>query len=63
LLNNILDYIIDKISKKNAYNDFSIALESINSFMKKWEAEPEKVIHSDIIISILNDNNYIFSNI
>lgn len=63
LINNILDFIIDKISKKNAYNDFSIALESINSFIKKWESEPEKDIHSDIIISILNDRNYIFSNI
>jgi len=63
LINNILDFFIDKISKKNAYNDFSIALESINSFIKKWESEPEKEINLDIIISILNDNTYIFSNI
>ncbi len=61
LLNNILDFIIDKISKNNAYNDFSIALESINSFIKKWETDSEKEIKYDIIISILNNNNYIFS--
>lgn len=61
LLNNILDFIIDKISKNNAYNDFSIALESINSFIKKWEEDWEKEIKYDIIISILNNNNYIFS--
>lgn len=63
LLNNILDFLIDKISKKNAYNDFSIALESINHFIKKWEIDSTKEIKTDIIISILNDNNYIFSNI
>ncbi|MDP2090816.1 MAG: hypothetical protein Q8K30_04430 [Candidatus Gracilibacteria bacterium] len=61
LLNNILDFIIDKISKNNTYNDFSISLESINSFIKKWETDSEKEIKYDIIISILNDNNYIFS--
>lgn len=61
LLNNILDFIIDKISKNNAYNDFSIALESINSFIKKWETDSEKEIKYDIIISLLNNNNYIFS--
>ncbi len=63
LLNNILDFIIDKLSKKNAYNDFSIALEGINSFIKKWGLNSKNEIKSDIIISVLNDNNYIFSNI
>ncbi len=63
LLNNILEFIIDKIWKNNAYNDFSITLESINSFIKKWEKDSEKDIKNDIIISLLNDNNFIFSNI
>ena len=63
ILNNILDFTIDKISKQNAYNDFSIALENINAFVKKWEIDSEKKSKLDIIIWILNDNNYIFSNI
>ena len=63
LLNNILDFVIDKISKKNAYGDFSIALESVNSFIKTWELDSENELKMDVIISVLNDNNYIFSNI
>lgn len=63
ILNNILDYIIDKIGKENTYNDFSIALESINSFIKTRKIDSENEVKLDIIIWILNDNNYIFSNI
>ncbi len=63
IINNILDYIIDKISKKNTYNDFSTALENINSFIKTWKQDSKKEIKIDIIIWILNNNNYIFSNI
>lgn len=63
ILNNILDFIIDKISKNNTYNDFSIALESINAFIKTWKQDSDEKIKLDIIIWILNDNNYIFSNI
>jgi hypothetical protein len=63
IFNNILDYIIDKISKENAYNDFSVALESVNSLIKTRKTDSEKEIKVDIIIWILNDNNYIFSNI
>jgi hypothetical protein len=33
-MNNIIDSILDKISIENTYNDFSIALENINSFLK-----------------------------
>lgn len=63
IFNNILDYIIDKISKENAYNDFSVALESINSLIKTRKTDSEDEVKIDIIIWILNDNNYIFSNI
>jgi len=30
ILNNSLEYIIDKVTKKNTYKEFSIALESVN---------------------------------
>jgi len=63
ILNNILDFIIDKVSKKNTYNDFSIALENINSFINKWSIDSEEKVNSDIIISILNNNTFLFSNI
>lgn len=63
IINNILDFLIDKISKDNTYNDFSVALENINSFIKKWEIDADKKLNLDIIIWILNENNYIFSNI
>ncbi len=64
-LNKILDSIINKISIKNTYDDFSIALEAINAFIKTWEKndwEDDKY-ELDIIIWILNRNNFIFSNI
>jgi len=70
IINNILEYIIDKISKKNTYNDFSLSLENINSFIKTWKTDseldedsPSKKLKLDIIIWILNENNYVFSNI
>ena len=63
ILNNILENIIDKISKENTYNDFSLALDNINSFLKTWKKDIVEDIELDVIISILNENNYIFSNI
>jgi hypothetical protein len=30
ILNNSLEYIIDKVTKKDTYKEFSIALESVN---------------------------------
>ncbi len=63
LLNNILDFVVDKISKENTYNDFSIALESINSFLKTWEQDSEVIPELDMVISVLNENNYVFSNV
>lgn len=63
LLNNILEFLIDKISKNNTYNDFSIALENINSFVKTWKIDWENELKIDMTIWLLNNNNYIFSNL
>ena len=63
ILNNILDFIIDKISKNNTYNDFWVALESINAFIKTWKQDSNEQVKLDIIIWILNENTYTFSNI
>lgn len=63
LINNTLEFLIDKISKNDAYNDFMIALENLNSYLKTWQLDEEKKDSLDMIIGILNDNNYIFSNI
>ncbi|PID87332.1 hypothetical protein CSB07_02020 [Candidatus Gracilibacteria bacterium] len=66
--NNIIENIIDKVSKAETYNDFGIALENINAFLKTWRAdnpvsEGEKEAKLDIVISILNENEFMFSNI
>lgn len=63
ILNNTLEFLIDKISKKETYNDFSIALEHINSYLNTWRLDQKKQDSLDMIIWILNENNYIFSNI
>ena len=63
VLNKIVDAIIDKISIKETYNDFSDALEFINSFLKTWMQNNEKIYDLDVVIWILNRNNFIFSNI
>jgi len=63
ILNNTLEYIIDKISTNDTYKDFSISLESINWYLKTWRLDQEKEDSLDMIIWILNENNYIFSNI
>lgn len=61
--NNIVEYIIDRISITNTYKDFSTALENINGFIKTWKQDTEKEVQLDIFISILNKNTLIFSNI
>lgn len=63
ILNNILENIIEKISKEDTYNDFWIALENINSYLKTWREDQIWEENLDIVISILNENNYMFSNI
>lgn len=62
-LNKVVDHIIDKISIKNTYWDFSIALENINAFIKAWNTDNSEKQHANVIIGILHNNNFIFSNI
>lgn len=63
LLNNTLEYLIDKISKTDTYNDFMIALEHINSYIKTWKQDQDEKDELDMIIWILNENTYTFSNV
>ncbi len=63
LINNTLEFLIDKISKTDTYNDFMIALEHLNSYIKTWRLDEEKKDSLDMIIWILNENSYTFSNI
>ncbi|MDD3144880.1 MAG: hypothetical protein PHV23_02095 [Candidatus Gracilibacteria bacterium] len=63
LLNNTLEYLIDKVSKTDTYNDFMIALEHINSYLKTWKQDQEEKDELDMIIGILNENTYTFSNV
>ena len=52
----------DKISKQNTYKDFSNSLEHINSVLKTWnnDSEWEKM---NMVIGVLNENEFLFSNI
>lgn len=63
LFNNILDFIIDKITINNPYQEFSIALENINWFINTWNRNVKKTIKLDIFIWILHNDNFLFSNI
>lgn len=64
IMNQTLEYLVEKISKTDTYNDFSITLENVNVFMKTWKLDGEKKDNRvDMIIWILNDNEYTFSNI
>jgi len=63
LENNILDCIIDKVSLKNTYWDFSISLENVNAFIKTWNQDKTEKEHANLFIWILENNNFIFSNI
>ena len=60
---NILDAIIDKVWASNTYKEFSIALENINSFIKTWKLDGNDEIDVDIMIGILTNNTFMFSNI
>lgn len=63
LFNNILDFIIDKITINNPYQEFSIALENINWFINTWRRDLKKWFKLDIFIWILHKNNFLFSNL
>lgn len=61
--NKILDFIIDKISKENTYKDFSISLEKINNVLKLYNSEKKENKYLNILLAVLNDSDFIFSNI
>jgi exoribonuclease II len=61
LSHKILDSIIDRITLEETYNDFSIFLENINNFIKTWKQDAENEIKTNIVISLLNNNNFLFS--
>lgn len=62
--NKILDFIIDKISITNTYKDFSNALEKINNIIDTYNKDNKKEgDYLNILISILNKDDFIFSNI
>jgi hypothetical protein len=64
VLNYTLEHLIDRISKEDTYHDFSLSLENINSFIKTWRLELENRDDTlDMIIGILNEDTYTFSNI
>ena len=63
IINKILDSVVDKIWLENTYNDFSIALENVNAFIKTWKEDSDEKIKLSIVVAILNHNHYIFSNI
>lgn len=63
ILNKILDLIIDKIWKEDSYSDFSIALQNINSFLKTWYNDSENVTKINVLIWILDENNFLFSEV
>lgn len=61
LQSKILDSIIDKLSLKDVYKDFSVALENINSFLGTWEQDGEKIKGLSAIIAILDKKSLLFS--
>lgn len=61
--NKILDFVIDKISLENTYKDFSSALEKINNILKDYRKIKEEDKYINILLWVLNKNDFIFSNI
>lgn len=59
----VLDSMIDKISPKDTYKDFSSALENINSFLSAWKDENSELRAVHAIVGILDKNNFLFSTI
>jgi hypothetical protein len=42
ILNKIIDFSLDNISKENTYKDFSSILENINTILKTWRQDKTK---------------------
>ncbi|MDD5770114.1 MAG: hypothetical protein PHE25_04035 [Candidatus Gracilibacteria bacterium] len=63
LLNKIVDFILDNIDYKDTYNKFSVTLESINFFIKNLKNKENDLEELNIIIGILEKNNFYFAKI
>lgn len=63
LLNRIVDFILDNIDYKDTYNKFSVTLESINFFIKTLKNKENNLEELNIIIGILEKNNFHFAKI
>ena len=50
ILNKILDAVINKISIKDTYNDFSVTLDVVNAFLKTWMQNNEKIYDLDVVV-------------
>jgi len=63
ILNKIIDDSIENISWKDIYNKFSITLESVNFFIKTLLNNYEENLEIDMVIWLLENNNFHFSKI
>lgn len=63
ILNKIIDDSIENIDNKDSYNKFSITLESVNFFIKTLLNNYEEDLKINIIIWLLENNNFHFSKI
>lgn len=63
LESKIFDLVIDKISKEDTYKDFSKVLEKINSLLKTYNKEKKTWEYLNILLSVLSNNYFIFSEI
>lgn len=63
LLNKIVDLVLDNIDCKDTYTKFSVTLENINFFIKTLKNKENNLDELNIIIWILEKNNFHFSKI
>jgi hypothetical protein len=63
IMNHILDFSIDKISKENVYKDFSITLENINGLLNIWSQDENKHGQLDIALCVVDKNECMFASI
>ena len=61
LYHKITDAILDRIHPKNAYKDFSNALENINAFLRNWKHEDGKIKGLHAVIGIYSKKTFLFS--
>lgn len=63
ILNKIVDFIIDNVTSKDTYNKFLVTLEWINYFINSLKNKNENLENLNILIWILEKNNFHFSKI